>query len=493
MTEERKTLKQADLDALDDEDFAYIDSNGDKHLPINDAAHVRAALARFNQTEFESADAKDQAAKKIVKAAEKFDVTVDPDSPVGQAAGLEKKSDEVVGESRADCPTCHGDGKIKGNTTKCPDCGGTGVEKKSARKPRGSRELTLQTKCRRDYVGNIEVRAGAKNPKTGASDLVELSGQVIGYDKPYEVNDMFGTFTETIHYGAATALLADPSLDVCFLVGHDASLVPLARTGAKASLELIDTKDGLQVRALVDPRSAATTELLLGLENGTIDKMSVGMQVDPAGDVWSGEDDYGMPNVRDIYRLANIFDASAVAFPANPATELELASARMAEMPPEVTVRAKRIEQLAREGRQGVISQSDSDDLLCLLRHLFGVTGERNAPTAQDSVVSKAIAAAHAAVGTALAAQAKDPDTNTDPVDKKVWGSLKDAHDNLTSAMGYQAKDGAPDASVGGPDGTQDGDGPDGGIGGQDGTGSRALLIEIERDRMRFNRPPALI
>jgi hypothetical protein len=33
--------------------FAYIDSKGQRRLPIHDEAHVRAALSRFNQIKFE--------------------------------------------------------------------------------------------------------------------------------------------------------------------------------------------------------------------------------------------------------------------------------------------------------------------------------------------------------------------------------------------------------------------------------------------------------
>src|SRR5437899_4473307 len=38
---------------LPNSSFAYIDSRGRRRLPINDEAHVRNALSRFNQTTFE--------------------------------------------------------------------------------------------------------------------------------------------------------------------------------------------------------------------------------------------------------------------------------------------------------------------------------------------------------------------------------------------------------------------------------------------------------
>ena len=65
-------------DRLRGSQFAYIDRQGDEHLPINDAAHVRNAMARFNQTEFESEAAKERARRNIVAAAKRYDIEIDP-------------------------------------------------------------------------------------------------------------------------------------------------------------------------------------------------------------------------------------------------------------------------------------------------------------------------------------------------------------------------------------------------------------------------------
>jgi cation transport regulator ChaB len=56
--------------------FAYIDPDGGRHLPIHDRAHVRNALARFNQTHFHSASAKRTARRRIVAAARRFGIEV---------------------------------------------------------------------------------------------------------------------------------------------------------------------------------------------------------------------------------------------------------------------------------------------------------------------------------------------------------------------------------------------------------------------------------
>ena len=62
--------------------FAYVDSKGGEHLPIHDAAHVRNALSRFNQTHFESAAAKSRAKKKLLAAAKRHDIEVGEDDEV---------------------------------------------------------------------------------------------------------------------------------------------------------------------------------------------------------------------------------------------------------------------------------------------------------------------------------------------------------------------------------------------------------------------------
>ena len=80
-------LDAQDRDKLRSNQFAYVDRDGGEHLPINDASHVRNAMARFNQTEFESKKAKEAARKKILAAARRFDIEVDEDSNVASPAG----------------------------------------------------------------------------------------------------------------------------------------------------------------------------------------------------------------------------------------------------------------------------------------------------------------------------------------------------------------------------------------------------------------------
>ncbi|MBA2720308.1 MAG: hypothetical protein H0U52_13875 [Chloroflexi bacterium] len=80
------TLDTDDRDRLRDSSFAWIDKQGERHLPINDASHVRSAIARFNQTDFDESGAKSAAAKKIMTAARKHGIEVDDSDDVAKAA-----------------------------------------------------------------------------------------------------------------------------------------------------------------------------------------------------------------------------------------------------------------------------------------------------------------------------------------------------------------------------------------------------------------------
>ena len=66
-------LSNEDREKLGDSKFAFPKQRKE---PIEDAAHVRAAIARFNQVEGVSDKDRDQAWERITKAAKKFGVEV---------------------------------------------------------------------------------------------------------------------------------------------------------------------------------------------------------------------------------------------------------------------------------------------------------------------------------------------------------------------------------------------------------------------------------
>jgi hypothetical protein len=70
-------LSEKKRDNLDDDKFAFPEQRKE---PLEDASHVRNAIARFNQVEGVSDDERDAAWKRIKKAAKKYDVELNEDS-----------------------------------------------------------------------------------------------------------------------------------------------------------------------------------------------------------------------------------------------------------------------------------------------------------------------------------------------------------------------------------------------------------------------------
>ncbi|GGD97941.1 hypothetical protein GCM10011515_17120 [Tsuneonella deserti] len=70
-------LSEEKRDDLDDDKFAFPKQRKE---PLEDASHVRNAIARFNQVEDVTDDERDAAWKRIKAAARKFDVEVNEKS-----------------------------------------------------------------------------------------------------------------------------------------------------------------------------------------------------------------------------------------------------------------------------------------------------------------------------------------------------------------------------------------------------------------------------
>jgi class 3 adenylate cyclase len=82
---------------LKDAAFAYVDAQGRRRLPIHDAAHVRNALARFQQVAFEDDAARVRARGKLLRAAKKHGIV-----PIGFFDGqLRQEGTSAGGRARA--------------------------------------------------------------------------------------------------------------------------------------------------------------------------------------------------------------------------------------------------------------------------------------------------------------------------------------------------------------------------------------------------------
>lgn len=89
------TLSEGARARLPDSSFAYIDSRGERRLPIHDASHVRNALARFEQVGFESESSRERARERLLRAAKKYGIV-----PLGFFDGQLRK-ERVQGELQA--------------------------------------------------------------------------------------------------------------------------------------------------------------------------------------------------------------------------------------------------------------------------------------------------------------------------------------------------------------------------------------------------------
>ena len=95
-------MAQQERNDLPDRCFAYVDAHGRRRLPIHDEAHVRNALARFNQVAFEDEAARERARARLLHAAKRFRIV-----PVGFIAG------QLRSERASDVPRARSPGVAK--------------------------------------------------------------------------------------------------------------------------------------------------------------------------------------------------------------------------------------------------------------------------------------------------------------------------------------------------------------------------------------------
>ena len=76
-------LSAAERAKLPDRAFAYIDSRGVRKLPIHDEPHVRNALARFDQVQYETAASREEARDRLLRAAKRHGIM-----PIGFISNL---------------------------------------------------------------------------------------------------------------------------------------------------------------------------------------------------------------------------------------------------------------------------------------------------------------------------------------------------------------------------------------------------------------------
>ena len=114
--------------------------------------------------------------------------------------------------------------------------------------------------------------------------------------------------------------------DVRFLIGHNTSMVPLARSrnnNENSTMQLMPNKDGMDIRVDLDIENNADARTLYSaVKRGDMTGMSFMFTVD--GEEW--EDLDSEQPLRRITSIGRVFEVSAVCFPAYEGTTLEAAS-----------------------------------------------------------------------------------------------------------------------------------------------------------------------
>ena len=142
-----------------------------------------------------------------------------------------------------------------------------------------------------------------------------ITGKPIVFDSRTDL----GYFDEIIDRGA---LDKTDLRDVKFLVNHDTSMIPLARSrnnNKNSTMQLMPTDDGMNIRVNLDVENNSEARALYSaIERGDISGMSFMFGID--GEEWEAlESDHP---TRHIKSISKVFEVSAVTFPAYESTEI---------------------------------------------------------------------------------------------------------------------------------------------------------------------------
>lgn len=157
---------------------------------------------------------------------------------------------------------------------------------------------------------NFEIRA-ENNEKNG--------DHIVGRPIVYNSKTDLGYFDEIIEAGA----LDKANLkDVRFLVNHDTSMIPLARSrnnNENSTMQLEVDKDGMGIRVNLDTENnSEARNLYSAIKRGDITGMSFMFTIDD--EEWENlESDHPTRHIR---KIGQVFEVSAVTFPAYEATEI---------------------------------------------------------------------------------------------------------------------------------------------------------------------------
>lgn len=168
-----------------------------------------------------------------------------------------------------------------------------------------------------------ELEQRAFNFEIRAEQSDELGNIITGRPIVYNSKTNMGCYDEIIAQGA----LANTDLtDVRFLVNHDISKIPLARSrrnNGNSTMLLSTDNDGMYIRVTLDTENNSEARALYSaVQRGDISGMSFMFSIDE--EEWTGlESEHPTRTITDI---GTVVEVSAVTFPAYDSTEIEARS-----------------------------------------------------------------------------------------------------------------------------------------------------------------------
>ena len=162
-------------------------------------------------------------------------------------------------------------------------------------------------------MADNEYRCCAEMEIRAEADKVTVGGYAAVFNS---LSQDLGGFREVIRRGAFQSTIAGGA-DVRFLINHDG--LPLARTKS-GTLRLAEDDRGLRIDATLDPTDPDVQRLVPKMKRGDLSQMSFGFRT--LKDAWRQE---GADQIRELHSV-DLFDVSAVTYPAYQATEVALRS-----------------------------------------------------------------------------------------------------------------------------------------------------------------------
>ena len=191
----------------------------------------------------------------------------------------------------------------------------------------------------------------------------EAGNVITGRPIVYNSRTDLGWFDEIIEPGA---LNNTDLTDVRFLVNHDTSKIPLARSrrnNGNSTMQLTTDNDGLGIRVTLDTENNSEARALYSaVQRGDISGMSFMFGI--RDEEWENLDsDHPTRHIKDI---STVVEVSAVTFPAYESTEINARSKEALE-------NARQAVETARSGQQKSVETDEKEALRLRIEILGGI------------------------------------------------------------------------------------------------------------------------